>query len=246
MWSSSIRGDFVTDVMVGSGRSAGQPRITVLVCTLNEAGNLRHVLPRIPSWVDEVLIVDGHSVDHTRAEAVRLRSEVRVVLQPGRGKGDALRYGIDQAAGDIIVTLDADGQTDPGELQKFVQALQQGYDVAKGTRFLKPFDSSRPMHRLLGNWIITILFNFLFKRHFTDICSGYNAFRTEAIRNVDLSFSDGLADEPLLHARICKAGLRVVEVPHRDLPRLEGRSKAPSWRQGSKAIKTILIERVTG
>lgn len=222
------------------------PSITVLICTLNEEESLPHVLLRIPDWVDEVLLVDGHSADRTVEIAKQLRPDTRVLYQPGKGKGDALRYGIQQAKGDIIVTLDADGQTDPGELPRFVEAIRQGYDFAKGTRFRWPFSTNRPVHRIFGNWIITLTFNLLFFRLYTDLCSGYNAFRKESIRFVQLSSLNGFADEPLLHARVRKAGLRVTEVPHRDLPRIAGQSNAPSWRQGFGAIKTIVQERFRG
>lgn len=221
-------------------------RTTVLMCALNEEQSLPHVLPRIPNWVDEVLLVDGHSTDRTVEVARELRPDIRAVYQPGKGKGDALRYGVRHAKGDIIVTLDADGQTDPAELPRFVEAIQRGHDFAKGTRFRRPFSTSRPIHRIVGNWIITLTFNLLFFRLYTDLCSGYNAFRKQAIGALDFSHPDGLADEPLLHARVCKAGLRVTEVPHRDPPRIAGNSKAPSWRQGFGAIKTILRERFHG
>ena len=227
-------------------RAERRPTITVLICTLNEQASLPHVLPRIPDWVDEVLLVDGHSTDNTVAVAKELRPDTRVLYQPDRGKGAALRYGIGEAAGDIIVTLDADGQTDPAELPRFVEAIQRGHDFAKGTRFRRPFSRSRPIHRIAGNWIITLTFNLLFFRLYTDVCSGYNAFRKQAVKAVDLSHPDGLADEPLLHARVRKAGLRVTEVPHRDPPRTAGDSKAPSWQQGFGAIKTIVRERFRG
>ncbi len=222
---------------------SSKPKITALICTLNEAENLAHVLPRIPEWVDEVLLVDGHSTDNTVEVARRLRPDIRVVYQPGIGKGDALKYGFKQASGDIIVTLDADGTTDPEEIPKFIQPLLNGYDFAKGSRFaLKP-PRNKPRHRIFGNWLITITFNILFFRKYTDLCSGYSAFRKKAIERVNLSSLDGFEDEPLINTRVRKAGLKVIEVGHIDRGRLGGNIKAPSWRQGFKAIKTIIRER---
>src|SRR5438309_4376704 len=87
--------------------------VTVVIAALNEAENLPHVLPRIPDWVDDVLLVDGHSSDGTVEAARRLRPDIRVIDQEGSGKGAALRTGFAAAAGDIIVALDADGWTDP-------------------------------------------------------------------------------------------------------------------------------------
>lgn len=113
-----------------------KPTVTALICTLNEEQNLPYTLPKIPDWVDEVLLVDGHSTDSTVEVARRLRAGVRVIYQQGKGKGDALKCGVEHARGDIIVTLDADGTTDPEEIPKFIEPLLNGYDFAKGSRFL--------------------------------------------------------------------------------------------------------------
>ena len=80
------------------------PKVTALICTLNEENNLPHVLPKIPDWVDEVLLVDGHSADATVAVARKLCPAINILYQPGRGKGDALKYGIGNATGDSAVT----------------------------------------------------------------------------------------------------------------------------------------------
>ena len=90
-----------------------QPTITVLICTRNEAENLPYVLPNIPDIVDEILIVDADSSDETVKVAKELCPSIRVIFQPGKGKGDALKYGFELAKGDIIIALDADGSMDP-------------------------------------------------------------------------------------------------------------------------------------
>src|ERR1700683_516604 len=92
------------------------PRISVVAPTLNEARNLPHVLPRLPEDVHEVIVVDGHSVDDTLAVAMRLRPDVRIVMQTRRGKGNALACGFAAATGDVIAMIDADGSTDPAEI----------------------------------------------------------------------------------------------------------------------------------
>ena len=222
------------------------PKITVLICTLNEEQNLPHVLPKIPEWVDEVLLVDGYSTDRTVEVAKKLYPEIKVVYQHGRGKGNALRYGIKHAFGDIVVTLDADGSTDPEEMPKFIEPLLDGYDFAKGSRFLHGFPRNKPWHRILGNWIITITFDVLFLRQYTDLCSGYNAFWKKAIGGTDRWSSDGFENEPLINSKVRKRGLKVIEVAHADSGRLKGDIKEQSWRQGFKAIKSILRERFRG
>lgn len=219
--------------------------ITALICALNEEDSLPHVLPEIPRWIGQVLLVDGHSTDRTVEVAKAIRPDVRIVYQPGTGKGDALRFGVQQATGDIIVTLDADGTTDPEDLPRFIEPLLDGYDFVKGSRFRLGFPANKPLHRILGNWIIAMTFNLLFFRTYTDLCSGYNAFWKEALDRVHLSGGQ-FEDEPLVNVRVRKAGLKVKEVGHIDRGRVSGNSKAPSWRQGFGAIKTIVRERFRG
>jgi glycosyltransferase involved in cell wall biosynthesis len=69
-------------------------RITVIICTLNEAENLPHVLPRIPDWVDEVILVDGHSTDNPIEVAKKLCHNIEVLYQPGKGKGGCFKIWI--------------------------------------------------------------------------------------------------------------------------------------------------------
>src|ERR1051326_4243701 len=105
-------------------------RVSVVIPALNEADNLPHVLPRIPRWVHEVLVVDGNSTDGTAEIAEALLPDVRIVRQSGRGKGDALRAGFASATGDVIVMLDADGSMNPQEIPVYVGALLAGADMA--------------------------------------------------------------------------------------------------------------------
>lgn len=226
------------------GRASNRPRVAVLICTLNEEPNLPYVLPKIPGWVDEVLLVDGHSTDNTVEVAKELRPDIRILYQPGKGKGDALKYGFKNSSGDIIVTLDADGSTDPEAMDKFIKPLLNGYDFAKGSRFLdsKP---DMPPHRRFGNWVLTTSTNVLHGTKYTDVCSGYNAFWKKVTGKVSLS-SDGFEMEQEMNVKIRKAGLKVIEVPCQDRGRLGGSSKTQDFRQGLKDLITIIKERFRG
>src|SRR3954468_244073 len=116
-------------------RSRPAPRVSVVIPTYNEARNLPHVFALIPDDVHEVIVVDGRSVDDTIEVARSLRPDVRVVLQNRVGKGNAMACGFAAATGDVLVMLDADGSADPREIPRFVGALVEGADFAKGTRF---------------------------------------------------------------------------------------------------------------
>jgi glycosyltransferase involved in cell wall biosynthesis len=219
-------------------------KISVVICTLNEEKNLPKVLPKIPTWIDEIVLVDGHSTDKTVYVAKILSPNIRVFYQQGHGKGEALRYGISQANADIIVTLDADGATNPSDLTTFITPLLKGYDFAKGSRFSVRAPHNKPVHRIFGNLLIAAIFNILYREKFTDLCSGYNAFWKKKIERLSFGSADCLEDEPLLIAKAEKAGLKLIEVGHIDFGRYYGESKSPSWRQGFKAITSIVRERL--
>src|SRR5579859_772515 len=83
-----------------------RPSISVIIPTLNEERNLPYVLPKIPSWIDEIILIDGHSTDNTVEVARQLCPHIRIIMQTGKGKGDALRTGFAAARSDIIVMID--------------------------------------------------------------------------------------------------------------------------------------------
>lgn len=226
-------------------RPQGCPSVTVLICTLNEEQSIADIMKRIPLWVDEVLLVDGRSADNTVEVAKRTRPDVRVLYQPSKGKGDALRCGIENATGEIVVTLDADRATDPEDVSMFIEPLLNAYDFAKGSRFLRKLPRNKPWYRWMGNWLITITFDVLFLRRYTDLCSGYNAFWKKSVEGIRWP-QDGFENEPFINCQIAKRKLNVIEIGHLDLGRIKGEVKESSWRQGFKAIKTILRERFHG
>ena len=153
-------------------------RVSVVVPTLNEAENLPLVFDRMPpEGLFEVILVDGASLDGTIETARRLLPDVHVVHQTRSGKGNALACGFAASRGDIIVMLDADGSADPQEIPRFVDALLDGADFAKGSRRLEGGGSADITRiRSLGNRFLSLLVNRIFESDYTDLCYGYNAF----------------------------------------------------------------------
>jgi glycosyltransferase involved in cell wall biosynthesis len=227
-----------------SGLDPGWPRVSVIVPTLNEAKNLPHVFAELPDDLHEVIVVDGFSTDGTPQVARSLRSDVRVVNQDQRGKGDALRCGFEASTGDILVMLDADGSADPAEIPAFVQALMRGADFAKGTRFHPDGGSSdiTPL-RSAGNHLLSGTVNLLFGTRYSDLCYGYNAFWRHCLpaMNVDCT---GFEVETLINIRIARSGLKVSEVPSYERDRIHGESNLNTFRDGGRVLKTIFRERV--
>jgi glycosyltransferase involved in cell wall biosynthesis len=220
-------------------------RVSVVIPALNEAENLPHVFPRLPDGLHEVIIVDGHSTDGTVEVARRLRPDVRIVKQDGKGKGNALAAGFAAATGDIFVTLDADGSTDAAEIPRFVSALCNGADFVKGSRFAQGGASSDiTFTRRLGNRGLNALVNALYGTSYTDLCYGYNAFWARCLPYMRVD-CDGFEVETLINVRIAKGGLVIHEVPSYERDRIHGRSNLHAVRDGSRVLRTIALERVS-
>jgi glycosyltransferase involved in cell wall biosynthesis len=234
----------VVPVTAPSNLALALPRVSFVVPTLNEAKNLPWLLPRIPEWVHEVIIVDGRSTDDTVAVARRLREDVKVVMEPRRGKGAALQAGFRAATGDIIVMLDADGSMVPEEAIVFVSALMAGADLAKGSRFLQGAGTDdMSLFRMLGNWGLTQTVRLLYGGVFSDLCYGYMAFWTVHVPTLNCD-CDGFEIETLINVRALKNRLKIVEVASFEAPRISGLSNLRAIPDGWRVFKTILRERI--
>jgi Glycosyl transferase family 2 len=219
------------------------PSVSVVLPVMNEAANLPHVFASLPDWIDEIILVDGRSTDDTIAVARRLRPDVKIVLQGGVGKGDALVAGFEACTGDIIVAIDGDGSTDGQEIVRFVGTLMTGADFAKGSRFSSAGRSDDiTVIRRYGNKVLNIAVNKLFGTSFSDLCYGYNAFWSRHLDRLDLD-SPGFEVETLMSIRAARAGLRIHEVPSHERTRLHGSTNLSAVRDGLRILRLILRER---
>ncbi|GAA0290252.1 hypothetical protein GCM10009528_03750 [Kineococcus aurantiacus] len=233
-------------------------RVSVIIPTLNEAKNLPHVLPHLPSGLHEVILVDGRSTDGTVEAARELMPDIVVVKQTRRGKGNALACGFARASGDIIVMVDADGSTDVREIPRFVAPLLQGAEFAKGSRFCRGGRSHdiTPVRRA-GNWGLNTLVNVLFGTRFSDLCYGYNAFHRSALEVMDLPaidqpapadgskvWGDGFEIETLINVRVARSGMVIDEVPSVEQPRIHGESNLNAVTDGLRVLRIIASERL--
>ena len=220
-------------------------RVSVVIAAMNEAENLPYVFAQLPDGLHEVVLVDGHSVDDTVAVARRLRGDIKILSQTGRGKGNALADGFAICTGEIIVALDADGSTDASEIPRFVAALCNGADFVKGSRFAQGGSSTDiTAVRRIGNHALNAFVNALYGTHYTDLCYGYNAFWARCLPYMHVD-CDGFEVETLINVRIAKAGLVVHEVPSYEHPRLHGSSNLHAVRDGSRVLRTIVLERLS-
>lgn len=237
-----------------------EPTVTIVIPAKNEAQNLPLVFERLPAGPYELIMVDGDSKDDTVEVARRLRPDITVIGQNRKGKGNALACGFAVARGDFIVMLDADGSTDPQEIPRFIEALKQGADFAKGSRFM-PGGGSSDISRLrqMGNFFLNKIVNLLYGTKYTDLCYGYNAFRRQCLKAMELEvgtmeevdsdgmlWGDGFEVETLINVRIAKSGLRVTEVPSFEQRRHFGSSNLNAFSDGVRVLRTIHVERARG
>jgi glycosyltransferase involved in cell wall biosynthesis len=240
--SATLREPVSLDVALG--QALVLPRVSFVVPTLNEAKNLPWLLPRIPSWAHEVVVVDGRSTDDTVEVARQLRPDVKIVMERRRGKGAALRAGFNAATGDIIVMIDADGSMVPEEAIVFVGALMAGADLVKGSRFLQGAGTDdMSLFRMLGNWGLTQIVRVLYGGGFSDLCYGYMAFWRKHVATLDCD-CDGFEIETLINVRALKNHLNIVEIPSFEASRISGESNLHAIRDGWRVLRTILRERV--
>lgn len=235
---------------------ADNPRISIVVPTLNEARNVEVVLPALPA-VHEVIVVDGGSQDGTVEAVRRVLPEARVLQQTRSGKGNALAVGFAAVTGDIVVMFDADGSADPAEIPRFVEALVAGADFAKGSRFTPGGGSVdiTPIRRA-GNFFLGSCANVAFRQRFTDLCYGYNAFWADMLPTLDLPdpavpapsqgemlWGDGFEIETIINCRFAAADAEIAEVPSVELERIHGHSNLNAVTDGLRVLRTVVTER---
>jgi len=249
-------------VVTGSGKPA-LPSVSLVLPCYNEAKNLPAVFAAIPSFVTEVIFVDGGSKDGSIEVARSLRPDIVVLGQSAPGKGLALTIGLLAASSQIVVMADTDCSTDLSEMEQFVRALVDGADLAKGTRHLHPGGSDDfTRTRRLGNWFLARIVNGLFQTNWTDLAYGYAAFWSDVVQGIGLEeirnlqssidaggsrrpqvYGHGFEIETLMFSRTARLGYHVVEVPSYEQRRAHGGSNLNAMRDGFRVVHCILRER---
>jgi glycosyltransferase involved in cell wall biosynthesis len=221
--------------------------LTILMPCLNEAETIEVCVVKAMGFLQrhgisgEVLVADNGSTDGS--QAIALRCGARVVPIPKRGYGAALIGGIQAARGKYVVMGDADDSYDFTRLEPFLERLREGYELVMGNRFLggiKP-NAMPPLHRYLGNPVLTGIGRLLFRSAAGDFHCGLRGFERQAILALDLnSLGMEFASEMVVKASLRK--LRMTEVPTTLAP--DGRSRPPhlrSWRDGWRHLRFLLL-----
>lgn len=216
--------------------------VSIVIPTINEYSNIKEVFPKIPQFIDEIIVVDGCSTDGTVEEIKRYRSDAKIFIEKKLGKGAALRRGFKEASGDLIIMMDADGSNDIKELPLLIDPVLNGYDATKASRLLPGGGSDDfTAFRRFGNRMFVVMVNTLYGANCTDLCYGYRAFKKDALNKIKLK-SDGFEVETEQSILMLKEGLKVKEVPSFEAKRKFGNSRLHSIRDGWRIFRVIITE----
>jgi glycosyltransferase involved in cell wall biosynthesis len=218
-------------------------KVSIIMPAYNEAATIAEIIGKVLA-VDvgcpkEVIIVDDASVDGTKDVLKTFigGNNVRVVFhERNKGKGAAIRTGLNHVTGDIVVIQDADLEYDPHDLPRIIGPIVSGKaDVVYGNRF------HGEVHRVLyfwhsfGNGLLTLACNILTNLNLSDMEVGYKAFRADVISSIHLR-SDRFGFEPEVTVKVAKLGCRIYEVPISYYGRTYAEGKKITWKDGIAAL----------
>lgn len=207
-------------------------KITVVVPARDEEGLIGEIVDSVRPYAGEVLVVDGHSRDRTRE--IALEHGARVILDRGKGKGDALRLALDEAAGDIVVFIDADGSHEPKDIPAMVAPILAGQaDMVVGSRGKGGSDelhgTLEQLIRYVGSQLIMLGINYRWNVRLTDSQNGFRAIRRDVGRKLGLTSNLTTIEQEML-MKALKNGYRVSEIPSHEYERKWGTSKVVVWK----------------
>lgn len=218
---------------------------SLIICVKNEGKTLASVIKRSKKYVNEILVIDGHSTDRSRKVAQDLGA--KVYLDDGRGKGSAMRLGIQRAQGDVLVFIDADGSHEPGDIPKLIKPIIEGRaDLVVASRGKGGSDelhgNLEKTIRLIGSAIITLIINLCFQSDLTDSQNGFRAIKKEIARKLNLKEDIFTIDQEMI-IRALKKEYKILEIASHEYERKYGYSRIKlstmGWRYLWCLIKNI-------
>ena len=215
--------------------------VSVIIPTLNEAGNIKEALTTIHenlAYPNEIIVVDGNSTDGT-LEIVKDTNFCKLIIEPRRGYGLALRKGMKYAKGDVVVMVDGDGTYEFKHINRLLQRMvETDAELCMATRMYDP-NKAMGFMNFVGNKVITWCFDFLYQQFLSDTQSGFRAISHSAIEKVDFKETDmSFATEMLV--KFAKKGFKMVEVKSIYKQRKYGKTKLRKFKSGIEIFTTML------
>ena len=215
--------------------------VSVVIPTLNEAGNILEAITTIEkelAYPKEIIVVDGNSTDGTIG-IVKDTNLCKLIIEPRRGYGIALRTGFKHAKGDIVVMVDGDGTYEFKHINRLLERMTESdAELALATRMYDPKKAMGLMN-FVGNKIITVCYNLLYKQFLSDTQSGFRAISHSAIEKVDLDQGDmAFATEMLVE--FAKKGFKMIEVNSTYKSRKYGKTKLRKVKAGIDILATLV------
>src|SRR3972149_7649737 len=213
--------------------------VSVIIPTLNEAGNILEALITIEkelAYPKEIIVVDGDSTDGTK-EIVK-DTNCRLIVEPRRGYGIALRIGMKHAKGDVVVMVDGDGTYEVKHINRLLdKMIKNNAELCLATRMYDP-NKAMGLMNFVGNKVITFCFNMLYKQSLSDSQSGFRAISHSAIEKVDLS-EDDMAFATEMLVKFAKKGFKIVAIPPVYKARKYGKTKLRKLKSGIEIFTTM-------
>jgi glycosyltransferase involved in cell wall biosynthesis len=214
--------------------------VSVVIPTLNEAGNIREAITTIEQYVTypkEIIVVDGNSTDGTQ-EIVRNSNSCRLIIEPRRGYGLALRTGIKQAKGNVLIMVDGDGTYEFRHIDRLLDTMAKTKaEMVLATRMYDPH-KAMGMLNFVANKVMTFWFDLLFMQFLSDTQTGFRAIDRAAFEKVELKEDDmSFATEMLVG--FAKKDYKMVEVPTTYKSRKYGKPKMRRVKSGVEIFTTM-------
>ncbi|MCW4047133.1 MAG: glycosyltransferase family 2 protein [Candidatus Bathyarchaeota archaeon] len=215
--------------------------VSVVIPTLNEAGNILEAVTTIQkelTYPKEIIVVDGDSTDGTK-EIVKDTNFCKLIVEPRRGYGIALRTGMKHAKGNVVVMIDGDGTYEVRHINLLLEKLvETDADLCMATRMYDP-NKAMGLMNFIGNKVITFCYDFLYGQFLSDTQSGFRAISHDALNQVEFHETDmSFATEMLV--LFAKKGFKMVEVPSTYKTRKYGKTKLRKFKSGIEIFTTML------